>query len=61
MAMTREQKGKSTKKDGRERGVMVRSIVPREVEDKLRAMATAENRTLSAMIALLLTRAADKK
>ena len=40
---------------------MVRSVIPRDLEDKLRAMATEENRALSAMIALLLTIAVEKK
>ena len=40
---------------------MVRCVVSRELADKLREMATKENRTLSAMIALLLARAVEKK
>jgi hypothetical protein len=48
-------------KNQRERGVVVRCVVSRELADKLRQMATKENRTLSAMIALLLARAVEKK
>jgi hypothetical protein len=40
-----------------ERVVMVRSVVAPEVERRLREMAEADGRTLSAMIALILTRA----
>ena len=40
-----------------ERVVMVRSVVAPEVERRLREMAQADGRTLSAMIALILTRA----
>ena len=42
-----------------ERVVMVRSVVAPEVERRLREMAQADGRTLSAMIALILTRAAS--
>ena len=42
------------------RGVMVRAVVPPDVEKKLREMAAEESRTLSAMIALM-TRAVEKK
>ena len=42
-------------------GIVVRSVVQRELADKLREMAARENRTLSAMIALLLARAVEKK
>jgi CopG-like RHH_1 or ribbon-helix-helix domain, RHH_5 len=45
----------------RDRGVEVRSVVSRELADRLREMATKENRTLSAMIALLLARAVEKE
>ena len=48
-------------KNQREGSVTVRSVVSRELADKLREMATEENRTLSAMIALLLARAVEKK
>ena len=47
-------------KNQREGGVTVRSVVSRELADKLREMATEENRTLSAMIALLLARQLEK-
>jgi hypothetical protein len=40
-----------------ERVVMVSSVVAPEVERRLREMAQADGRTLSAMIALILTRA----
>jgi hypothetical protein len=40
-----------------ERVVMVHSVVAPEVERRLREMAQADGRTLSAMIALILTRA----
>jgi hypothetical protein len=40
-----------------ERVVMVRSVVAPEVGRRLREMAEADGRTLSAMIALILTRA----
>ena len=43
------------------RGVMVRAVVPPDVEKKLREIAAEESRTLSAMIALILTSAAEKK
>jgi CopG-like RHH_1 or ribbon-helix-helix domain, RHH_5 len=39
----------------------VRSVLPREIADKLRMMATEENCTLSDMIALLLKRAVEEK
>jgi hypothetical protein len=42
-------------------GVVVRTVVSVELADKLRRMATEENRTLSDMIALLLARAVEKK
>ena len=42
-----------------ERVVMVQSVVAPEVERRLREMAQADGRTLSAMIALILTRAAS--
>ena len=42
-----------------ERVVRVRSVVAPEVERRLREMAQADGRTLSAMIALILTRAAS--
>lgn len=44
-----------------EPGIVVRSVVQRELADKLREMAARENRTLSAMIALLLARAVEKE
>ena len=44
-----------------EAGVVVRTVVSVELADKLRRMATEENRTLSDMIALLLARAVEKK
>jgi hypothetical protein len=40
-----------------DRVVMVQSVVAPEVERRLREMAQADGRTLSAMIALILTRA----
>ena len=40
-----------------ERVVMVRSVVAPDVERRLREMAQADGRTLSTMIALILTRA----
>ena len=40
-----------------ERVIMVSSVVAPEVERRLREMAQADGRTLSAMIALILTRA----
>ena len=42
-----------------ERVVMVSSVVAPEVERRLREMAQANGRTLSAMIALILTRAVN--
>jgi len=48
-------------KNKREGGIVVRSVVPREVADKLREMATRENRSLNAMIAPLLARAVEKE
>jgi hypothetical protein len=42
-----------------EAGVVVRTVVSVELADKLRRMATEENRTLSDMIALLLARAVE--
>jgi hypothetical protein len=48
-------------KNKREDGVAVRSIVSREVADKLRRMATDENRTLSDLIAELLASAVQKE
>jgi len=45
----------------RQRGVMVRAVVPPQVEQKLREMAAKESRTLSAMAALILTRAVEGK
>jgi hypothetical protein len=43
-----------------ERGVEVRSVVPRELADELRMMATQERCTLSDMIARLLVGAVQK-
>ena len=51
--------GRATK-NKREDGVAVRSVVPRELADKLRRIATEENRTLSDLIALMLARAVQK-
>jgi len=51
--------GRATK-NKREDGVAVRSVVSRELADKLRRIATEENRTLSDLIALLLARAVQK-
>jgi hypothetical protein len=48
-------------KNQRDRGVEVRSAVSRELADRLRRMATKENCTLSAMIALLLASAVEKQ
>jgi len=48
-------------KTQREPGIVVRAVVPRELADKLREMASRENRTLSAMIEQLLTRAVEGK
>jgi hypothetical protein len=45
----------------RDVGVVVRCVVSVELADRLRRMATEENRTLSDMIALLLARAVEKK
>jgi hypothetical protein len=45
----------------REGGVAVRSVVSREVADKLRRIATDENRTLSDLIAELLANAVQKE
>jgi hypothetical protein len=45
----------------RDVGVVVRTVASVELADKLRRMATEENRTLSDMIALLLARAVEKK
>jgi CopG-like RHH_1 or ribbon-helix-helix domain, RHH_5 len=45
----------------REPGIVVRSVVPRELADKLRERAARENRTLSVMIARLLARAVEKE
>jgi hypothetical protein len=52
--------GRATK-NKRERGVEVRSVVSRELADKLRRKATEENRTLSDMVARLLARAVEKE
>ena len=60
MTLTYPSLGRATK-NKREDGVAVRSIVSREVADKLRRMATDENRTLSDLIAVLLARAAQTK
>jgi len=51
---------RATKKQ-QEPGIGVRSVLPREIADKLRMMATEENCTLSDMIALLLKRAVEEK
>jgi hypothetical protein len=51
--------GRATK-NKRENGVAVRSVVSRELADKLRRIATEENRTLSDLIALLLASAVQK-
>jgi hypothetical protein len=45
----------------RERGVMVRAVVPPDIEKKLRDMAAKDGRTLSAMIARILMKAVDKE
>ena len=45
----------------RERGVMVRAIVPLEIEEKLRELAARESRTLSGMIARILVKVVDKE
>jgi hypothetical protein len=52
--------GRATKNQ-REPGIAVRTVVSRELADTLRVMATDEHLTLSAMIALLLARAVEKK
>ena len=51
---------RATKKQ-QEPGIGVRAVLPREIADKLRMMATEENCTLSDMIALLLKRAVEEK
>jgi hypothetical protein len=51
--------GRATK-NKREDGVAVRSVVSRELADKLRRIAAEENHTLSDLIALLLARAVQK-
>ena len=53
-------KGKMVKKSKRRGNPMVRAIVSKELEAKLRAMAKKERRTLSQMIALLLERGVEK-
>jgi len=40
----------------RQRGVVIRAVVHPNVEQKLKEMAASEARSLSAMIALILTR-----
>jgi hypothetical protein len=52
--------GRATK-NKRDDGVAVRSIVSRGVADKLRRIATDENRTLSDLIAELLANAVQKE
>jgi hypothetical protein len=48
------------KKSKRRGNPMVRAIVSRELEAKLRVLARAERRTLSQMIALILERGVEK-
>jgi hypothetical protein len=52
--------GRATK-NKREDGVAIRSVVSRELADKLRRIAAEENRTLGDLIALLLARAVQKE
>jgi hypothetical protein len=52
--------GRATK-NKREDCVAIRSVVSRELADKLRRIAGEENRTLSDLIALLLARAVQKE
>jgi hypothetical protein len=52
---------KRATKHQREPGIAVRSVVARELADKLRMMATEANCTLSDIIALLLARAVKEK
>ena len=42
------------------RNVMIRSLVTKELAEKLEALAQREQRSLSAMIAILLQEAVDK-
>jgi hypothetical protein len=51
--------GSKTKR--RERGIMVRAIVPPDIAKKLIDMAAKDGRTLSAMIARILMKAVDKE
>jgi hypothetical protein len=50
-----------TTKSKPEGGVVVRSVVSRELADKLRIRATEERLTLSEMVARLLARAVEKE
>ena len=52
-------KGNAVEKAIRRGNPMIRTIVPRDVEAKLRARAAKERRTLSQMCALILTRYAE--
>jgi len=55
-----KRKAKMVKKSKRRGNPMVRAIVSKELEAKLRAMAKKERRTLSQMIALILERGVEK-
>jgi hypothetical protein len=43
------------------RDVMIRALVTKDLAEKLEALAAKEQRSLSAMIAILLQRAVDKE
>jgi CopG-like RHH_1 or ribbon-helix-helix domain, RHH_5 len=43
------------------RNVMIRALVTKELAEKLEALAAKEQRSLSAMIAILVQRAVDKE
>jgi hypothetical protein len=53
--MAKRVKGKQAPRD-----VMVRALVTKELAQKVEALATKEQRSLSAMIAILLQRAVEK-
>jgi hypothetical protein len=52
--------GRPLKKQ-QERGVEVRSVMPRELANQLRMMAARENCTLSDLVARLVARVVEKK
>jgi len=52
---------KSAKNARAPRNVMIRAMVTKELAEKLEALAQKEQRSLSALIAILLQRAMDKE